>query len=182
MGRILVLYDSATGNTEKMALLVAEGAAQLEGTEVRLRSVADAGADDVLWCDGIAVGSPTNCGVLSWKMKKFWDDLVEGYWGRIDGKIGCAFSSSGGWAGGNEVTCISILTVLMNFGFLVFGVTDYVADQFTLHYGAAVAGAPRAEREQEACRRLGRRLAQWIHAYVDGAPHVIQETGARQHV
>jgi len=182
MGRILVLYDSATGNTEKMALLVAEGASQVEEAEVRIRSVSEATADDILWCDGIAVGSPTNCGALSWRMKKFWDDLVEEYWGRIDGKIGCAFSSSGGWAGGNEVTCMSILTVLMNFGFLVFGVTDYVADQFTLHYGAALAGEPRSEREQEACRRLGRRLAQWVRAYVDGEPDVIQETGARQHL
>jgi len=182
MGRILVLYDSATGNTEKMAYLVAEGAGLVDGTEVRIRSVVDAVADDVLWCDGIAVGSPTNCGVLSWKMKKFWDDLVEEYWGRIDGKMGCAFSSSGGWAGGNEVTCLSILTVLMNFGFLVFGVTDYVANQFTLHYGAALAGEPRAEREQEACRRLGRRLAQWVRVYVDGERDLVQETGARQHM
>jgi NAD(P)H dehydrogenase (quinone) len=182
MGRILVLYDSATGNTEKMAYLVAEGAGLVDGTEVRIRSVAEAVADDVLWCDGIAVGSPTNCGVLSWKMKKFWDDLVDEYWGRIDGKMGCAFSSSGGWAGGNEVTCLSILTVLMNFGFLVFGVTDYVANQFTLHYGAALAGEPRAEREQEACRRLGRRLAQWVRVYVDGERDLVQETGARQHM
>jgi NAD(P)H dehydrogenase (quinone) len=182
MGKILVLYDSATGNTEKMAYLVAKGAEQIEETDVRIRSVGDATPDDVLWCDGIAVGAPTNCGVLSWKMKKFWDDLVVGYWGRIDGKIGCAFSSSGGWAGGNEVTCLSILTVLMNFGFLVFGVTDYVADQFTLHYGAAVAGEPRTEREQEACRRLGRRLAQWVRVYVDGEPDVIQGTGARGHL
>jgi NAD(P)H dehydrogenase (quinone) len=182
MGKILVLYDSATGNTEKMAYLVVEGARLIEESDVRIRSVDEVTADDVLWCDGIAVGSPTNCGVLSWKMKKFWDDMVEGCWGRIDGKIGCAFSSSGGWAGGNEVTCLSILAVLMNFGFLVFGVTDYVADQFTLHYGAALAGEPRAEKEQEACRRLGRRLAQWVRAYVDGAHDVIQDTGARKHM
>lgn len=182
MGKVLVLFDSATGNTRKMACLVAEGASQVPGTEVRVRPVAEALAEDVLWCDGIAVGSPTNCGVLSWPMKKFWDDLVDGYWGRIDGKIGCAFSSSGGWAGGNEVTCLSILTVLMNFGFLVFGVTDYVANQFTLHYGAALAGEPRSEREQEACRRLGRRLAQWVRAYIDGNPEIVQETGARGHM
>ena len=66
MGKILVLYDSHSGNTEKMANHVAEGAAKIPHTEVRLRKVADAKAVDVIWCDGIAVGSPTNMGLLSW--------------------------------------------------------------------------------------------------------------------
>jgi NAD(P)H dehydrogenase (quinone) len=32
-----------------------------------------------------------------------------------------------------ELACQSVLTVLMNFGFLVFGVTDYVSRDMTLH-------------------------------------------------
>ena len=31
MGKVLVLYDSRTGNTEKMAYLVEEGAKRVEG-------------------------------------------------------------------------------------------------------------------------------------------------------
>ena len=165
MGNILVLYDSATGNTRKMASLVAEGAELVEGSEVRVKSVEEARKDDILWCDGIAVGSPTNMGVLSWKMKKFWDDLGDDLWGKIDGKLGCAFSSSGGWGGGSELACLSILTVLMNFGFLVFGLPDYVGDRYTLHYGAVVAGEPRQMEEMEACRRLGKRLAEWVMVF-----------------
>ena len=61
--------------------------------------------------------------VLSWKMKRFWDEPMAARWMKVDGKIGCAFSSSGDWGGGTELTCQSLLTVLMNFGFLVFGVT-----------------------------------------------------------
>jgi hypothetical protein len=38
MGKVLVLYDSASGNTAKMAGLVAEGAGSVPGVEVRLRS------------------------------------------------------------------------------------------------------------------------------------------------
>jgi NAD(P)H dehydrogenase (quinone) len=159
---ILVLYDSTTGHTKTMAEVVARGAAQRGTAEVRLKAVDDAGAEDILWCDGIAVGSPTHCGLMSWKMKRFWDALVEEQWGRIDGKIGCAFSSSGGWGGGNEIACQSILTVLVNFGFLVFGVTDYTGKQMTLHYGAAMAGEPREADEIQACERLGERLAQWV--------------------
>lgn len=168
MARILVLYDSISGNTRAMAGYVAEGAREIPSAEIRVKSVADAHTDDVLWCDGIAVGSPTHMGVLSWRMKKFWDEQLDPLWGKIDGRIGCAFSSSGGWGGGNEVTCMSILTVLMNFGFLVFGVPDYVANQYTLHYGAVVAGEPRAERERAACRLLGRRLAEWVCVMKEG--------------
>jgi multimeric flavodoxin WrbA len=106
--RILVLYDSQTGDVEQMASLVAEG---------------------------VAGGSPTNMGVLSRKMKKFWDQDMGPHWMKIDGQIGCAFSSAGGWGGGMELACQSILTVLMNFGLLVFGVTDYVSRDLTLHSG-----------------------------------------------
>jgi NAD(P)H dehydrogenase (quinone) len=162
MKHILVLFDSNTGHTRKMAELVAEGAAQALETEVRLRSVDEATKEDVLWCDGIAVGCPTHMGLLSWKMKRFWDGLGDDLWGKIDGRIGCAFSSSGGWGGGNEITCMSILVVLINFGFLVFGLPDYVGTQLTLHYGAVMAGEPRAEAELESCRRLGGRLVQWV--------------------
>jgi NAD(P)H dehydrogenase (quinone) len=168
MGKVLVLYDSATGNTAGMAALVAEGAQAIPGMEVRLRSVAEAAATDVVWCDGLAVGSPTNMGLLSWKMKRFWDEPMAPHWMKVDGKIACAFSSSGGWGGGTELACQAILTVLMNYGFLVFGVTDYVSKLTTLHYGAITAREPRSEDAQAACRKLGQRLAEWVAFFVDG--------------
>jgi NAD(P)H dehydrogenase (quinone) len=168
MNKILVLFDSASGNTAAMARLVAEGAQRISETEVRLRSVDEAVAADVLWCDGVAVGSPTNMGLLSWKMKRFWDDTMREHWMAVDGKIGCAFSSSGGWGGGTELACQSILTVLINFGLLVFGVTDYVGKLTTLHYGAITAREPRSEDTQAACRMLGQRLAEWTASLVHG--------------
>jgi NAD(P)H dehydrogenase (quinone) len=168
MGKVLILYDSASGNTVKMAELVSAGAAGIPGTEVRMRRIEDASADDVLWCDGLAVGSPTNMGLLSWKMKRFWDEVMNASWMKVDGKIACAFSSSGGWGGGNEMACLSILTVLMNFGFLVFGVTDYAAKLTTAHYGAVTAREPRDQNAQSACRMLGKRLAEWVAVFADG--------------
>ena len=161
MANILVLFDSDSGNTKKMAEYVALGARAVENAQVRLLSVSKASAADVQWCDGLAVGAPTHMGILSWKMKRFWDEECQDLWGKVDGRIGCAFSSSGGWGGGNELTCQSILTVLLNFGFLVFGVPDYVADKFTLHYGAVTAGAPRLQKEKDACILLGKRLVHW---------------------
>src|SRR6266404_3552290 len=60
MGKVLVLYDSASGNTAKMASLVVEGAGSIPGVEVRLRKVDESTPDDLLWCDGLALGGPTN--------------------------------------------------------------------------------------------------------------------------
>jgi NAD(P)H dehydrogenase (quinone) len=168
MGKVLVLYDSASGNTAKMAELVATGAGGISGIEVRLRQVEAATPDDVVWCDGLALGSPTNMGVLSWKMKRFWDEPMAPYWMKVDSKIGCAFSSSGGWGGGSELACQSLLTVLMNYGFLVFGVTDYATKSVTAHYGAIAAREPREEGTQAACRLLGKRLAEWVAVFCDG--------------
>jgi len=171
--KILVLYDSQTGNVEQMAKLVAAGAREIDGVDVRLRKIEGDGEsratpDDVLWADGVAVGTPTNSGLISWRMKKFWNDEMSPYWMKIDGRIGCAFSSAGGWGGGMELACQSVLIVLMNFGFLVFGVTDYVSRDMTLHYGAVSAKAPGDDQGRAACRRLGRRLAEWTATYVHG--------------
>jgi NAD(P)H dehydrogenase (quinone) len=176
MNRILVLYDSKSGNTARMAQLVAEGAQTIPDTEVRLRTLEDAQPDDVYWCDGLAVGSPTNMGILSWKMKRFWDETMLDHWMRVDGRIACAFSSAGGWGGGMELACQSILTVLINFGFLVFGVTDYATKLTTLHYGAVTAREPRSEDAQVSCRLLGQRLAEWTAALIHGRKDQHPET------
>ena len=56
----------------------------------------------------------------------------------------------------------------MNFGFLVFGVTDYASKLTTAHYGAITAREPREEGTQAACRLLGKRLAEWVAVFGDG--------------
>ncbi len=168
MGNVLVLYESQTGNTKKMAELVVEGAGEIPDIEVRLLSVEEAMVEDFRWCQGIAVGSPTNFGSISWRMKKWWDELPPENWGKEDGKIGCAFSSSGAWGGGNELTCLAILIILMDYGLLTFGVPDYVAKQFAPHYGSVVAGEPRDDRDKDSCRRLGRRLSEWVASLHEG--------------
>jgi NAD(P)H dehydrogenase (quinone) len=168
MGKVLVLYHSASGNTAAMARLVAEGAGLVPGTEVRVRDVGAATPDGVHWCDGLAVGSPTNMGVLSWRMERFWDETMFDHWGRVDGKVACAFSSGGGWGGGAEIACQSLYMVLMNFGFLVVGVTDYAGKITTCHYGAVAAREPRDAEAGGACRLLGRRLAEWVAVVAGG--------------
>ncbi len=167
MGHVLVMYYSKDGNTRKMAGYVAEGATDVPDTEVRTRSVDQANQDDVIWCHGLALGSPTFLGTVAAAMKRFWEDLLP-QWQKLDGRIGCAFSSQGGWGGGGELTCQALMTIMINYGFLVFGVPDYAGHQFTAHYGAVQAGQPRQDKEIESCRRLGKRLAEWVAVFVDG--------------
>lgn len=168
MGKILIFYHSNTGNTKKMASLISEGSASVPGMEVRTLNCEEAKSNDLIWCDGIALGSPTNLGSIAWRMKKWWDTVAVEKWLEVDGKFACAFSSSAGWGGGNETACNAMATVLINFGFLYFGVTDYVGKGLTSHYGAVLSGEPRKEKEKEACRRMGRRLAEWVAYYKEG--------------
>jgi NAD(P)H dehydrogenase (quinone) len=168
--RILVLYFSRNGHTKAMADLVVEGASVIPATEARLKNVDEATADDLVWCDGIAVGSPTHMGTIAWEMKRWWDEVAQPLWPSIEGKLGCAFSSSGGLAGGGELTCMALQIVLMNYGLLVFGIPDYVGPGQTLHYGAICAGRPRNDPEREACRRVGRRLSEWVHTLILNNP------------
>lgn len=75
--RILVLYYSEKGHTQAMAELVAAGARSVPDTELRLKTVAEATADDLTWCDGIGVGSPTHMGTIAWEMKRWWDVVAQ---------------------------------------------------------------------------------------------------------
>ena len=79
-------------------------------------------------------------------MKQWWDELPEDIWSTIDGKIGCAFSSAGGWGGGAELACMGLMIVMMKYGFLVFGITYFVEKQITFYYGAVMAGESRKEK------------------------------------
>ena len=169
--RILVLYHSETGNTRLMAELVAEGARAVADTEVRLRSVDE--ATEATWSGATgsrparrptSARSPGRSRSSSTSWCRFWPE--------IEGKIGCAFASSGGLQGGGELTCQTILAIIMNFGMLTFGVPDYVAPGRTLHYGAVCAGRPRDDADREACRRVGRRLAEWVHTLMLGRPEL----------
>lgn len=58
MKKVAVIYWSGTGNTEKMALAVAEGA-KSEGAEVEVLEVGKASATDVLKADAVALGCPS---------------------------------------------------------------------------------------------------------------------------
>jgi len=151
MAKILIVYDSKTGNTEKMAFAVAEGAKQVEGAEVAVKKVDQTSLEDLLAADGIIMGSPTYYGQMSAKLKALIDESVKIH-GKLEGKVGAAFTSSGGTATGAETTLLSILKAMLIHGMIVQGRAD------DKHYGAAAVEKPDKE-ELEYCRELGKRTA-----------------------
>lgn len=80
-----------------MADLVAEGAAGVTDTEARLKNVAEAGAGDLVWCDGIAVGSPTYMRSIAWEMKRWWDVVAQPLWQKLRAKSVAPFLPRAGW-------------------------------------------------------------------------------------
>lgn len=72
---LLLVYHSKTGNTKKLADAVCRGAAHAEitQTELRVLQAKDAGPDDLLWADGLLLGTPENFGYMSGAIKDFLD-------------------------------------------------------------------------------------------------------------
>jgi NAD(P)H dehydrogenase (quinone) len=151
MVRVLVSYYSESGNTEKMAKAIAEGATQVEGVSVDLKRVEQTTMDDLIGADAIVVGSPTYYGLLAAPVKKLFDDSVKIH-GKLQGKIGAAFTSAGGTATGAETTLLSILQAMLVHGMVVQGSSD------NKHYGPAATGAPEP-KELDLCRVRGSAVA-----------------------
>lgn len=63
--KLLIVYHSQSGSTDRMAEAVIRGASHedLGDVEVRARTALDANADDMLWCDGFILGTPENFGL-----------------------------------------------------------------------------------------------------------------------
>jgi multimeric flavodoxin WrbA len=95
MAKILIVYHSQTGNTEKMANAVAEGAHGIEGMDVILKKAADATLDDLLTADGFALGTPENFGYMSGMVKDFFDRTFYGAQGKVFRKPFVVFISAG---------------------------------------------------------------------------------------
>ena len=151
MARILVIYDSRTGNTEKMASAVAKGAEQVVGVHVVLKKIDQATLEDLTEAEGIIMGSPTYYGQMSGKMKTFVDQTNKIH-GKLRGKVGGAFTSSGDTACGAETTLFSMLQTMLIHGMIIQGRYD------NKHYGATSVGVP-SEKEIESCKELGKRIA-----------------------
>ena len=151
--KILIAYDSVSGNTEAMAYAVSEGV-KGEGVDAEVVKVDEASIDDLPGVDGVILGSPVYYGLPSAKMKQYIDESVK-YHGKLDGKVGGAFASAGGSHTGAETTIIALIEALFIHGMVIQGTSG------SNHYGAASVGAP-DEKDKENCRKLGARVAKLV--------------------
>jgi NAD(P)H dehydrogenase (quinone) len=153
MPTVLILYHSRSGNTEEMAKGIEEGV-KSEGAKVVRKKVGNATLQDLLKADGIILGSPTYYGTMAAEIKAFLDRSVK-YHGKLEGKVGAAFSSGGGIGGGVETAVLDMVKTLLIHGMIVQG------DPWGSHYGVVSIGKPNVTVRKE-CRKLGEKVARLI--------------------
>jgi NAD(P)H dehydrogenase (quinone) len=151
--KVLIGYYSRSGNTKKMASLIAKGV-EKEGVETVVQDVRRVKLSELLKYHGIIIGSPTYYGMMSAEVKKLFDDSVRVH-GRLTGKVGGAFTSSGGTACGAETTILSILKAILIHGMIVQG------DAGDNHYGPAALGAP-DKKTAVICEIYGHKIARLV--------------------
>lgn len=65
---VLIIYDSNTGNTEKLAKAVAKGVKLVCDVSVQLRRTEEVDLQEVIQADGYAIGSPSHFSIMSGKI------------------------------------------------------------------------------------------------------------------
>ncbi len=143
MTKVLILYYSMYGHIETMAKAVAEGVRRVNGTEVTIKRVPELMSDDVARkvgakldqtapfattdelanYDAIIFGTPTRFGNMCAQMRNFLDQ-TGALWadGKLIGKVGSVFTSTGTQHGGQETTITSFHTTLLHHGMIIVGV------------------------------------------------------------
>jgi NAD(P)H dehydrogenase (quinone) len=123
-GKVLVVYYSKTGFTKQMAQAVAEGVKQVPAVQVKLLTVKEAKTGDVLWADGIIVGSPVYNANVAIPVQQFINSWPFND-SPLKNKIGAAFVTAGGISAGEELAQLNILKSMMIYGMIVVGGDDW---------------------------------------------------------
>ena len=120
--KIVVVYFSGYGHTQKIAEAVASGAhARLLRTD-EAGNLPAGGWDQLAGADAIIFGSPTYIGNVSWQFKKFIDDSsrvwAESGW---KDKLAAGFTNSAGMNGDKASTLAAMFTMSQQHGMLWVG-------------------------------------------------------------
>ena len=143
--KILIIYSSRTGNTEKLARAVAEGAKQVPGVTVEIMRSESVTPEDVIGADGYAIGSPSHFSIMSGQILTLLTDL---YFirGKIAGRPMAVFTTGAG----GQVTALENIERIIG-----------VFNPRFVKPGLAIEGAPSvADRVQAA--KLGEKLAKAV--------------------
>ncbi|NPV09376.1 MAG: flavodoxin [Anaerolineae bacterium] len=151
--KVAIVYHSETGNTERMAELVAEGCRSVgDDVEARLMTVSEPDVDYLRQAKAIILGCPTYEATCSWQMKRYLDTAGS----ELEGKL-AGFFVSQNWPGGGGG---SVAELMMIAGALVRGMLVYsggITQGYPyLHLGAVSTRAPEDSLYRERCLQLGR--------------------------
>jgi NAD(P)H dehydrogenase (quinone) len=159
--KVLIVYYSGTGNTEKMAMAVAEGAKKDSQVVVVTKKVSEVTKEDLLDADGMILGSPTYYANMAGPMKTFIDDWGFKYSIYLRDKIGGAFATGAGRTGGKEHVVTSLLLAMLNDGMIIVGPV-YDEGKYGAFGASALTGDPNKGISQDEfgdARLLGERVA-----------------------
>jgi NAD(P)H dehydrogenase (quinone) len=117
MAKVVVVFHSGYGHTQRMAQSVAQGA----GGEL-ITIDADGNVPDAAWetlaaADAIVLGSPTYMGSVSWQFKKFADASSKPWYTQAwKDKIFGGFTASANMNGDKHSTLHYLMTLAMQHG------------------------------------------------------------------
>ncbi len=119
MANVLVVSNCPSENTERLQNAVVKGCANdaLEDTKVRALIPWDADADDVLWCDGIILGTTENFGYMSGAIKDFLERVYYPCLELTEGKPVALFVK-GGLDGQGAKTSVERILVGLKWKFI----------------------------------------------------------------
>jgi flavorubredoxin len=143
MSTVLVIYHSDTGNTRKLAELVAEGAKGVAGTQVKLVPAGQLDLDAAAKADALAIGSPDYFSYVAGQVKALFDRVLND--ARFKNKPCVSFGTHGG--GGKVLGVLDNLIKAVKFRPVAPGVMT--------------KGAPDADGAAKA-RELGKALAEAV--------------------
>lgn len=117
MAKVVVVYHSGYGHTQRMAQAVGEGA-QAELVAIDADGNVPAGAWDTLAAaDAIILGSPTYMGTVSWQFKKFADASSKAWYTQAwKDKLFAGFTNSAAMNGDKGSTLTYLFTLAMQHG------------------------------------------------------------------
>jgi len=143
--KILVMYDSRTGNTEKLAEAVAQGVKRVSGVTVEVKRAESVTPEDIIDADGYAVGSPSHFSIMSGRILTLLTDLYS-MRHKMAGKPIAVFTTGSG----GQVTALENIERIIG-----------VFNPRFVKPGIAVEGAPR-EADKLQAAELGEKLAKAV--------------------
>ena len=124
---------------------------------------------DLESCAGLIIGSPGYFGNMAAPLKHFFDQTSP-LWlsGAMIGKPAGVFTATQSLHGGQETVLTSMMLPLLHHGMLISGIpysepalnqTQSGGTPYGASHVAGLEGRPLSEHELDACRTLGRRIA-----------------------